>query len=59
MRTNSGLGAYILIALGVIFLLSNLGLIPGIGLLLGTWWPLILIIIGVFSLVRHSSREKE
>lgn len=58
MRTNSGLGAYILIALGVFFLLSNLGLIPVIGLPLKTWWPLILIIIGVSSLVRHSSHEK-
>jgi hypothetical protein len=44
--------------LGIIFLLSNLGWIPPIRLLMSQWWPIILIIVGVLLLIRHSSRPK-
>jgi hypothetical protein len=52
MKSKSGLGAYILIALGIIFLLSNLGWLPHLGPLVAQGWPLILIMVGVFLLMR-------
>jgi lipopolysaccharide export LptBFGC system permease protein LptF len=48
-----GLGALVLIVLGTLFLLSNLGLIPRLGPLFATWWPLILIAVGVSLLLRR------
>ena len=45
--------AVILILVGVLFLLSNLGLIPRLGPLLHQWWPLILIVVGVGLLFRR------
>jgi len=53
MRLPSKIGAIILIVLGTLFLLSNLGLIPQLRPLLSQWWPLILIIVGAFLLVRR------
>jgi hypothetical protein len=54
MRSKSGIGAYILIIIGVLFLLSNLGWLPRLAPLMSRWWPLILIIIGVLALARRS-----
>jgi hypothetical protein len=54
MRSGSKVGALILIVLGVVFLLGNLGLIPRLGPLLAQWWPVILILIGVYLLVRKA-----
>ena len=53
MHAKSRFGALILIVLGVLFLLGNLGLIPHVGPLLAKWWPLILIVVGAFLLVRR------
>ena len=53
MQSKSKIGAVILIVLGVLFLLGNLGLIPRLGPLLAQWWPLILIIVGASLLVRR------
>jgi hypothetical protein len=53
MQQKSITGAVILIVLGALFLLSNLGLIPNLGPIFAKWWPLILIIIGVSSLARR------
>ena len=47
------LGAIILIVVGALLLLSNLGLIGQLGPLLHRWWPLILIAIGVAMLVQR------
>jgi len=58
MRSKSAIGAYILIGLGILFLLANLGWIPPVRLLVAQWWPLILIIVGILVLIRHSSRPK-
>lgn len=58
MRSKSAIGAYILIGLGIVFLLANLGWIPPVRLLVAQWWPLILIIVGILVLIRHSSRPK-
>jgi hypothetical protein len=58
MKSKSAIGAYILIGLGIIFLLSNLGWLPPLRLLMAQWWPLILIIVGILLLIRHSSRGK-
>lgn len=55
MKSKSRLGAYVLILLGVIFLLSNHGLLPRLGPLMSQWWPLILIIVGILVLLRRSS----
>jgi hypothetical protein len=53
MRGRSMTGALILIVLGVLFLLSNLGWLPRLGPLFAQWWPLILIVVGVSLLVRR------
>ena len=54
MLFRSRVGPLILIVVGTLFLMSNLGWIPRIGPFLHQWWPLILIIVGVLMLVRHS-----
>jgi lia operon protein LiaF len=53
MRTKSTTGAIILIGLGVLFLLSNFGLLPNLGALFARWWPLILIAVGAGMLLRR------
>ena len=58
MRSKSGIGAYILIGLGIIFLLSNHGLLPHLGPLMAQWWPLILVIVGVWLLLKNKSGGK-
>ena len=54
MHLISRTGAIVLIILGTLFLLSNLGVVPQLGPLLRQWWPLILIVIGVIMLVQRS-----
>jgi hypothetical protein len=54
MRPRSSIAAFVLIGLGVVFLLSNFGLVPHIGALVARWWPAILIIVGVGLLFRRS-----
>lgn len=54
MRPKPSIAAFVLITLGVIFLLSNFGVVPHIGLLLAKWWPAILIVVGIGLLVRRS-----
>ncbi|MEO8716685.1 MAG: DUF5668 domain-containing protein [Burkholderiales bacterium] len=53
MRYRSHSTAIILIVVGGLFLLSNLGLIPHIGPMLRLWWPLILIVLGALMLVQR------
>ena len=54
MRTHSRFGAIVLILVGSILLLVNLGILPVAELraLLAKWWPAILIVIGVWQLTR-------
>ncbi|MBK5103214.1 MAG: DUF5668 domain-containing protein [Burkholderiales bacterium] len=55
MRTHSSrFGAIVLILIGGVFLLINLGILPVAQLkaLLAQWWPVILIVIGVWMLAR-------
>ena len=54
MRSN--FGALILIVVGVLFLLTNLGMIPHVWPLLRQWWPLALIIAGVVMLVERRGK---
>lgn len=54
MKSRSGIGAIILIVLGTLFLLSNLGILPHFGVLLAKWWPVILIAVGVSILLRKN-----
>jgi len=54
MHLRSRTGAIVLIIVGTLFLLSNLGVIPHLGPLLHQWWPLILIVIGVIMLVQRA-----
>jgi len=49
------IGGIILIGVGFIFLLSNLGIVPHIG----TMWPLFLIIVGIAIIVGGSRRKKK
>jgi Domain of unknown function (DUF5668) len=52
MSIKPRVGALILIVVGALFLLSNLGWLPRLGPLFHQWWPLILIVVGVAMLVR-------
>jgi len=53
-------GPVILIAIGVIFLLSNLHVIHGwqVWAWFGHWWPVLLILWGVTALVEHASAQR-
>jgi uncharacterized membrane protein len=51
MRSKTA--ALILIVLGVVFLLGNLGMIPRLGPLLAVWWPVILIAVGGYMLIKR------
>ena len=59
MHARSKVGAFILILIGVIFLLINLGFLPiaAVRELLAKWWPLILIVVGVWLLLRPRKSE--
>jgi chromate transport protein ChrA len=46
----------VLIVLGALFLLSNFGMLPRVGPLFHQWWPVILIIAGVYLLVKRGGR---
>jgi putative Mn2+ efflux pump MntP len=57
-RKEKFIGGIILLGLGLLFLLSNLDIIPG----LGKTWPLILIVIGIALLVtpgKKCEKKKE
>jgi len=60
MRSRSRTGAFVLILIGVIFLLINLGVLPVAELkaLLAQWWPLILILVGVAMLLRPGKGDQ-
>ncbi|WP_298827211.1 DUF5668 domain-containing protein [uncultured Piscinibacter sp.] len=53
MFRKSILAPLVLIVLGVLFLLSNLGLLPNLGPIFARWWPLILIAVGASLLLRR------
>ncbi len=53
MSKKPVVGAIVLIVLGALFLLSNLGLLPRLGPIFAQWWPLILIVVGVAMLLRR------
>jgi hypothetical protein len=59
MRHRSRTGAYILIFIGAIFLLINLGVLPvaEVRALFAQWWPLILIIVGAWLLMRPGKSD--
>jgi hypothetical protein len=54
MAFGSRTCAIVLIIVGTLFLLSNLGVIPQLGPLLRQWWPLILVVVGILMLVQRS-----
>jgi hypothetical protein len=51
-RENTPLGAVVLIILGVLFLLGNIGL----GSMIHHWWPVLLIGLGVWLFIRRQQR---
>ncbi|MBI5719669.1 MAG: hypothetical protein HZC37_18525 [Burkholderiales bacterium] len=53
MAPRSNIAALVLIGIGVLFLLSNFGVVPHFGALLAKWWPAILIVVGVGLLFRR------
>lgn len=53
MHRKSLFAPLVLILLGTLLLLSNLGMLPPLGPLLARWWPLVLIAIGVALLLRR------
>ena len=56
---RSRFGALVLILIGIVFLLINLGIAPAAQLraLLAQWWPLVLILVGVWLLAQPRSSE--
>ena len=54
MLFRSRTAALILIVVGILFLMSNLGWIPRLGPYFHQWWPLILVIVGVLMLIKRS-----
>ncbi|MFX8406620.1 DUF5668 domain-containing protein, partial [Acinetobacter baumannii] len=52
MRHRSHFSGLVLIALGSLFLLSNLQWIPDLHGIMKTWWPLVLIAAGVAHWLR-------
>jgi DUF4097 and DUF4098 domain-containing protein YvlB len=57
---RSIVGPIILISIGVVFLLANVGVIHGWQLWnwFGHWWPLLLILWGVIALLEHASANR-
>ena len=54
MKSNI-VGPLILIAIGILFLLKNLGLADlDLGRILSVWWPAILIVIGLSLLIKRN-----
>jgi hypothetical protein len=52
--------AIVLITLGVLFLLNNLGYTNlSLGRLITTWWPVVLILIGIQLLLRDRDRTRD
>ncbi len=52
--------AIVLITLGVLFLLNNLGYTNlSLGRLITTWWPVVLILIGIHLLLRDRDRSRD
>jgi hypothetical protein len=49
--------AIILIVIGILFLLRNLGFDVHLGELFATWWPLAVIALGVGMLFRNGPRK--
>jgi len=57
MRPNV-VSAIIVIAIGVLFLMHNLGIGHfDLGALISKWWPLILIVVGVNMLFKRGSAK--
>jgi hypothetical protein len=54
VKTKNNRIGYILVALGSFFLLKNYGLFSMIDL--GTTWPFILILIGLFILIKNKQQ---
>lgn len=53
MHNRDFTGGIILIAVGVILLLSNLGIISGWRELWRDWWPVVIIVIGLSMLIKR------
>ena len=53
MFFRSRIIALILIVVGAVLLMSNIGWIPQLRPLLQHWWPAILIVIGLLMLIRR------
>lgn len=53
MNRKNLIPALVLIVLGILFLLNNLGYTHlSLGRLISTWWPAILIVVGISMLLR-------
>ena len=51
------IGGIVLIALGALFLINNLGIARiSIGQIIGKWWPAILIIVGISLVIRRKGK---
>ena len=53
MFKKSIVAPVILIVIGCLFLLRNLGVLPNLGQFIHQWWPLVLIAVGGLMLLRR------
>ncbi len=58
MRSNSLVGAYVLIVIGTWFLLRKQGWLPNLGPLIHEWWPVALIIVGVVMIIQRRTPRR-
>lgn len=58
-HVRSRIGPIILIVVGTVFLLINFGIVPIAELkaILAKWWPIILVVVGVWQLVQPGRSE--
>src|SRR5271157_5874149 len=52
-------GPLVLIVIGLVFLLRNLGVHLPVWHFFGHWWPLLLILWGVIKLIEHSMAQRQ
>ena len=60
-RSRSHAGSIILIVVGAILLLVNLGIVPAAELkaLFAQWWPLLLVVIGVWRIAQSRIDDRK
>src|ERR671937_836864 len=57
-RRPTLMGGLLWTGLGVVFLLSNFGIGPGVWTMAGRYWPILLILLGLGKVIDHFRRKE-